>query len=160
MNILDIVLVILVVSVMALETKRGFGRAIFDFVGLLIAVRIVALIVPKVTESARFASDAPANEAIWYAILFVLVGGILLLLGKMAYDSTLISLDLFDPFLGGVLGCGVAVIIGHAIVRGLAISTSMASGVPDILANSTLGMEFYQFETYHEVIEFLSSLAA
>src|SRR3990172_571356 len=159
MNVIDLVLVALVVGVVTLETRRGFGKGIFDFVALLISIRGVSLIVPHAAQAVKLARDAPANEAVWFAALFVVLGGVLLFIGKLAYDSTLISLDTFDPFLGGVLGFAVAVIIGHALLKVLAISAGVDGAPPEILAKSPLGMEFYHFITWHKVIDFLSSLA-
>jgi len=158
MNTIDILLIVLVIGVVALETKRGFGKVIFDFVALLVTVRGVSLLAPSAARAIHLAKDAPANEAIWFAVLFAVVGGILLYIGKLAYDATLISLDTFDPFLGGVFGFGVAVMIGHVIVKALAIAAHTNGAPPEILANSRLGMEFYQFVTYHKVMHFLSSL--
>ena len=158
MNAIDVVLVLLVIVMVTIETKRGFGKVMFDFVALVISVRAVSLIAPKVAGAVHFAKDAPANEAIWFGILFVVVGGILVYIGKLIYDSTLFTLDTFDPFLGGVLGFGVAIVIGHVIVRALAISSGVNGAPPDMLAQSRLGIEFYDFTTYHKVIDFLSSL--
>jgi len=158
MNVIDGLLVALVVGLVALEAKRGFGRAVYDFVALLLTVRGVPLLVPHVAGVVHLAPDAPANQAAWFGILFVVFGTILLFIGNLAYESTLITLDTLDPFLGGVLGLGVAVIVGHAIVNSLALAAHTNGAPPEILANSRLGMEFYHFVTYHEVIDFLSSL--
>lgn len=157
-NTIDVVLVVLIVGVVALETKRGFGRAIFDFAALLIAVRIAPLLVPAASKSLQLARDAQANEAILFAAIFVLTGGALLYLGKLAYDSTLISLDTFDPFFGGVAGFAVVLIVGHAVVKALAISAGVDGAPPDVLASSSLGMQFYRFGAYHQVMDFLVSL--
>jgi len=157
-NVIDVALVVLVVAGAVLEARRGFGRALFDFVALLVAVRGVSLLAPPVASALHIAKDVPANEAIWYGILFVVVGGILVFLGKLAYDATLISLDTLDPLLGGVLGIGAAVVIGHVIVKALAVSAGIGGTPPEVLATSPLGMEFYRFVTYHKVIDFLASL--
>lgn len=160
MNIIDVVLIIITVGIAALETRRGFGKAIFDFAALLVGIRLVGMLAPVVAGSLNLAKDTPANEAAWFAVLFALVGTLLLFLGKLAYDSTLITLDTFDPFLGGVLGLGIAVIVGHAIVNTLAIAATVHGITPEIITNSRLGMEFYDFVTYHKVMHFLSSLAS
>lgn len=156
--VIDILLGALIIGGVVLGMKRGFGKVMFDFVALLIAIRLVPLIVPKLSKSVQLLGDAQANEAIWFAGLFVVVGIFLLFVGKMAYNSTLITLDTFDPSLGGVLGLGVVAIVGHAITKSLAIAASIGSAPPEILLKSSLGMEFYQFMTYHKVIEFMSSL--
>ncbi|MBI2843765.1 MAG: CvpA family protein [Armatimonadetes bacterium] len=159
MNPIDIVLLSLLIAAVVVETKRGFGKAIFDFAALFVTIRAVPMLAPVAANSVRFSHEALANEAICFAGLFVLVGGILLFLGKLGYDYTLISLETFDPLLGGVLGIGVAAIVGHAIVRSLAISASIGGAPPDVLSSSWIGMEFYGFTSYHRTIQFLSSLA-
>jgi len=157
--VIDILLGALIIGGVVLGARRGFGKVVFDFVALLIAIRIVPLIVPKLSKSIQLMGDAQANEAVWFAGLFVVVGMLLLFVGKIAYDSTLISLGTFDLALGGVLGLGLVVIIGHAITKSLVIAASISGAPPEILLESKLGMEFYQFVIYHEVIEFMSSLA-
>lgn len=158
MSTIDVVLVVLLIGAVAVETKRGFGRAIFDFAALLVAVRGMSLLAPVLARSIHFAKDAQANEAICFAALFVVVGGALLYLGKLAYDSTLISLDAFDPFLGSVVGFGVALVIGHVVVKSLAIAAGVDGVPPSALTDSALGMQFYQFTAYHKVFDFLSAL--
>lgn len=160
MNAIDVVLVVIAIVTVAIETKRGFGKVVFDFIALLITVRMVALISPKVASVISFSADPLVSEAIWFGIFFVVVGGILIYIGKIIYESTLLSLDTFDPFLGGVLGIGVAIVIGHVIVKTLAISAGVDGAPPDVLVNSKLGMEFYNFTTYHKIIQFLSSLSS
>lgn len=158
--VIDILLVVIVLGIMILETKRGFGKAVFDFIALLATVRVVPLIAPKLAESFHFLGEPQANEALCFAGVFVVVGVGLLFIGKLVYDATLITLDTFDPVLGGVMGIGVAAILGHMIARSLAIAASAGGVPPEALVNSNLGMEFYQFVTYHKVVMLLSSLTA
>jgi uncharacterized membrane protein required for colicin V production len=160
MNAIDAVLIVLLFGVVALETKRGFGKAIFDFAALFIAIRAVPILAPAAAKSMHLAKDAPANQAIWFALLFLIVGGILLFLGKVAYQSTLVSLETLDPLFGGALGIAVAVIVGHCIVRALAISAGVNGTPPETLTTSAFGMEFYRFTSYHRVVDFLTSLAS
>ncbi|MEN6521493.1 MAG: CvpA family protein [Armatimonadota bacterium] len=158
--VIDIFLVVILLGIMLLETKRGFGKAVFDFVALLAAVRLVPLVVPQLAKSFCFMSESHANEALLFAGVFAVLGMVLLLIGKKVYDATLITLDTFDPPLGGVLGIGVAIILGHVVMKSLAIAASAGGVLPDALSNSSIGMEFYQFVTYHKVMVLLSSLTA
>ncbi len=160
MNIIDAVLAILIIGAVGLEYKRGFGRAIFDFVALLVAVRFVWVISPSVASAIQVAGDAPANEAIWFVTLFVLIGLVLLFLGKWTYEATLISLNPLDSVLGGGVGLAVAIIVGHTIVSALGVSASVNGAPPQALAESWLGMEFYSFTTFHRIEEILMALVS
>ena len=158
MNAIDVVLVGLVIGVAALETKRGFGKAIFDLAALVIDVKLVSFLAPPAAAAIHIQNDLPASEAIWFGVFFVLFGVILLFIGKLVYNSTLLSLDIFDPFLGGVVGVALAVIVGHAIVKALATAAAVGGVPPEVLRHSAFGMEFYQFTNYHKVMDFLTSL--
>jgi uncharacterized membrane protein required for colicin V production len=140
------------------EFRRGFGKAIFDFAAFLIALELASALVPATAQAIHFTKDLPANEAIWVAATFLFFVGILLFLGAVAYHHTKFSLEIFDPILGCALGIGVAVIVGHVLVKTLAVSASMSGNLPEVLRQSTLGMEFYHFYTYHKVMAFMYTL--
>jgi uncharacterized membrane protein required for colicin V production len=160
MNVIDVVLVLLVIAIVVIEAKRGFGKVAFDFVALLVALHAASAAAPTAAASIHLAGDAPATQAIWVAILFLLLGALLIWVGKIAYQHTQFSLELFDNPLGGVLGIGVAVIVGHVLVSTLAISSGVGGAPPEVISGSTLGMEFYQFGAYHRVMGFLYTLGA
>ena len=158
MNVIDLVLAVLMIAAIALETKRGFGRAIFDFAALFISVRVASLVAPGTAKAYHIAKDAPANEAIWLAALFLLFAGILLYIGKLAYDRTQLTLEVFDPLIGAALGIGLGVIVCHVLVTTLAVSAGVNGQLPDVITNSGVGSEFYSFDTYHRVMDFMYNL--
>ncbi|MEN6370975.1 MAG: CvpA family protein [Armatimonadota bacterium] len=158
--IIDVFLVIILLGIMVFEAKRGFGKAIFDFIALFVAVRLVPIVVPQLAKSFCFISESQANEALLFAGAFAVLAIALLFIGKKVYDATLITLDTFDHPLGGVLGIGVAIILGHVVMKLLAIAASTGGVLPDMLVKSSIGMEFYQFVTYHKVMALMSSLTA
>ncbi len=160
MNVIDAVIVIMIAAIVVIETKRGFGRVIFDFAALFAAARAASIAAPTAAGAVHLAKDAPANEAIWLAMLFVILGCALVYVGKVAYDHTQISLDLFDPMFGGVAGVGVAVTVAHVLLCALAISSNVGVSPPEVLAGSTLGMEFYRFGAYHQMMHFLYTFGA
>jgi len=159
-NWIDLVLLITVISVIWLEFRRGFGKAIFDFAALIIALKVCLAYSHKLAAILRFIPDKPNNEALVFVVFFVVVGGGLWLVGKLAYDATLVSIDTFDPPVGAVLGFAVAVMIGHAFVYTLYLAAGAKAVVPDAIADSMLGYSFLEFPAYHAVMGFLSSLTS
>jgi uncharacterized membrane protein required for colicin V production len=90
------------------EYRRGFGKAIFDFAACLIALRAVSLFHKNLVGLFFFIHDRQANEAASFVVSFVVLAALLWLIGKRVYESTLISLDTFDPPLGGFCPSGRA----------------------------------------------------
>jgi uncharacterized membrane protein required for colicin V production len=155
----DLILILIICSAAAIGVKRGFGRTFFDFATLLAALYLVSMAYDSASTSIHFTADKTTNSTLVYSLLVTAIGAVCWFIGKLAYDSTLISLEPFETALGAVLGLGVACVCGHAFTKALALMGTVNGKLPDVLANSTLGMEFYDFKTYHSVITFLSSLA-
>lgn len=147
MNWLDISIIAVFALVVFLEAKSGFGRALFDLTALLLAVLAISQVDPALATF-RF---APHEQAAIYASLFILVGGLLIAIGRLAHQATLISAYPFDPMLGGILGIGAAIILCYGIVHTLAL-TGGPQGLPPTLSCSLLGKEFVTFDTYHKVL--------
>lgn len=146
MNWLDISIIAIFVLAIVIEAKRGFGKALFDLAALLVAVLAISRVDPPVRV--RF---APHEQAAIYASLFILVGGLLIAIGRLAHQATLISAYPFDPMLGGILGIGAGIILCYGIVHTLAL-TGGAQGLPPTLSCSLLGKEFVTFDAYHKVL--------
>ncbi|MDO8683059.1 MAG: CvpA family protein, partial [Armatimonadota bacterium] len=137
----DFFIFLILVVVVSLEAKRGFGRAILDFAALLVACRVASALIPTLSHSIKLAAKTHTNEAYIYAISFIVIGAILLFVAKLIYDTTLISADTFDLPLGAIFGVGVAVVLCHVMVRTIALNIG-GSAVPPIIASSFLGKEF------------------
>lgn len=155
---LDLVIVLIVVLSITLETKRGFGKAIFDFFAFLLALRITDMLYVEVAQRITFSSNPQMNNTWSYGILLVVLGIIFWFLGKLAYESTQISLDTFDPALGAVLGFGIALILGHAFVTIVYYASKDATGASALLQNSMFAQEFYTFSGYHSFIDTLKRM--
>ena len=157
-NWIDLALLVMIVSLVCLEFRRGFGKAVFDFVALVLALKLTSLFHVSLAKQLNILMDKQANVALVYFLSFTVIAVALWILGKIVYESTLISLDTFDPPLGAVLGFGIAVIVGHVIVKGLFLAGSVKGEPPAMLLGSTLGYEFLEFHIYHDVIGFLTRL--
>ena len=145
MNWLDISIILVFVLAVLLEAKRGFGRALFDFAALLVAVVVISRF------EFLWKGFAPHERAALYAMSFVILGGLLIVIGRLAHQSTLISVPPFDVMLGSILGVGTAIILCYGIVHMLAL-TGGSKGLPPVLSCSAIGKEFITFDTYHRVL--------
>lgn len=159
-NWVDLILIVVVVAAVAIEGKRGFGRAFFDFAALVLALKLVSVLHGSVSASFRFAADAATNQAVLYGVLFLLIGSGCWFVGKQIYDHTLLTLETFDPVLGAVLGVAVAVVLGHAFTQMLATIGTVDGNLPLTLTKSGFGMEFYDFKSYHSFVTFVCSLTS
>lgn len=151
---IDLVIILIFAGTVVLETKRGFGRSLFDLAAVLVTVRTAPMVADPLAKTMHISAHAPTNQAYIYAGVFVVTGGLLVLLGKLVYDSTLISAETFDAVLGGLLGVGVAIVLCHAMVRTVAL-TSGAEEPPVAITQSALGTEFLTFDSYHRLLEVL-----
>lgn len=154
MSWLDFVIVFIFAAVVTLEVVRGFGRAIFDFAAVLLATRAASMLVSPLSGSIKLSSQPYVNEARVYILSFIVVGGVLFFVGKLIYDTTLISADTFDPPLGGLFGFGAAIALCHVIVRTMALSAGPGV-IPPGIAASLLGTELLTFESYHRILDVL-----
>jgi len=155
LNWVDFVIVGLLAAAVILEAKRGFGRALFDFAALLIAVKFTPMIAGLASHALRFTAKSSTNEAAIYAALFVMIGAVLVFLGKLLYDSTLISAETFDALLGSLLGVGIAIMLCHVLVRTIALNAGAPNIPPEVIAQSAFGNEFLTFESYHRLLDVL-----
>lgn len=151
-NWLDLVILGIVALAVMAGFKRGFGRAIFDFAAILVAARIAYLAYTPLSEAINFSANEQANAGWSFGLLFVAVGIILWLIGKLAYDTTLISLDTFDPPLGAMLGIGIAIIACHMFASTVFMATEKDSK-SDIVYQSAFAPEFHTFTTYRNAID-------
>jgi len=156
LNQLDFLIVLIFVFVPLAQLKRGFGKAVFDLAALLLAVYTSSTLLEPLAGAVKLAADPSINEAAVYATSFVVIGGVLMLVGKLLYERTLVSVDPFEPFFGGICGIAIAIILCHVGVRSLALGAG-PDAVPPVIANSAMGTEFLTFETYHRLLEVLYS---
>lgn len=147
MNWLDFSIISVFVLAILIEAKRGFGRALFDFAALLITVWGISRI-ELLWKAASFSSHV---QVALYAGSFLIIGGLLVVIGRLAHQSTLISAYPFDMILGSILGVGTAMMLCYGIVHTIALTTR-PDGLPPILSCSALGKEFLTFDTYHRVL--------
>ncbi len=154
-NWIDVSIAVIFIGIGALEAKRGFGRALFDTAAALVALRAAFELNRPLARAVHLSADPYMNQAAVYAICFAALAAVLLYLGKLLYDITLVTAGVFDPVLGGMCGLAIAVIASHALVRTIALGSGGGDAVPAAIGASVFGMELLRFDTYHQVLEFL-----
>lgn len=153
LNWVDVVIAVIFAAGVIWETRRGFGRAIFDFAALLVAVKLSPMISQPLSHAVRLVGSTHTNEALWYSLTFAVLGGVLLLVGKFVYSTTLVSAEVFDALLGGLFGVGISIVLCHAFVRVIALHAGSADIAPPMLVSSAFGSEFLTFDSYHQLLE-------
>lgn len=151
-NWLDVTAIGILVAAVVLEAKRGFGRAIFDLAAVLVAVRLAYMAKDPLSETLKVSAQTATNEAFAFAAPFVVLTIILWVLGKLVYDTTLISAEVFEPLLGGICGILIGITLAHVLTSTLFMAAGSKTPPPAI-QDSALGMEFLRFETYQRIIE-------
>jgi len=153
----DVVGLLLLALVAWLESLRGFGRALFDIIGAIIALKVASVLSGPLSKSLPLFGAGGSSEAFWYATLFVVLCALVVIGSKLIYETTLLSLDVFDPVVGGLLGVGSGMIVAHVFLRTLLTIYGDAE-VAGLLMGSFVGRELIQFRSYHHVINWLQNL--
>lgn len=153
----DVVGLLLLALVAWLESLRGFGRALFDIIGAIIALKVASVLSGPLSNSLSLFGAGGSSEAFWYATLFVVLCALVVIGSKLIYETTLLSLDVFDPVVGGLLGVGSGMIVAHVFLRTL-LTIYGDAAVAGLLMGSFVGQELIQFRSYHHVINWLQNL--
>jgi len=96
----DIVLAAIILIATGISAFRGFGRAVFDCLGLYLALIIAHCAYLPLSGAVHFHSGAADNHAAAYMIVFVLSSIIMLCLSRFVYGTVLYNAGVFDQLLG------------------------------------------------------------
>ena len=156
MNWLDLVLILVIGGIAAVEMVRGFGRAAFDALLLYAALWCASAADLPLSAQVHLANGAAANHADVYALLLVVFGGIAVGVSRFLYGMTLFDTGMFEGLLG--LGTGVAagMIAAHGIVRAIAMADPNGTAGAALVAASFVGHEMLGFPTFHSVMDTLT----
>jgi len=157
-NWVDLVIICLYVLIVILETRRGFGRAIFDTIGFFGVLKVTCFLYPTLARLATLSDASHTNQAIWFALLFIITTIIFMIISRLIYGYMLISLEVFDPMLGLVCGIVIGTVVAHLFLRFLVILFTPYHVGVDLIAQSMLGEELLDFKTYHKVLNTLYHL--
>ena len=153
----DLVALALIVAVIWLESHRGFGRSVFDLLGAIISLKVAGLVSEPLAAAAPLLATPGANRAFWLVVVFVVLAVLTVIGSKFIYETTLMSLDVLDPLVGGILGLASGIVVAHIFMRMLLLSQGEGEAAGVVL-NSLMGEELLQFRTYHRVVTSLQNL--
>ncbi|MBN1461151.1 MAG: CvpA family protein [Armatimonadetes bacterium] len=153
----DGIAIILILLIAWAESVRGFGRAIFDFVGGLIALKMADVLSKPLAEAAPILQPEAHAQAWWMAVLFLVFVVLIIIATKFIYETTLLSLDVLDPIVGGLLGIASGILVAHVFIRVLLVAYADTE-FGTIILNSFIGQEIIVFRSYHNLVEALQNL--
>jgi len=154
---LDIVALLVIILVTWVESVRGFGRALFDFVGAVISLRAAAFLAGRLADVAPISQSAGPTEAFWFAVMFLALVVLTLLATRLIYQSTLLSLDVLDPLVGGLFGLASGMVVAHVFLR-IVLLGYTETEFADVVLSSFMGQELLKFRTYHKVVTALHNI--
>jgi hypothetical protein len=157
MSWIDVVAFILIIGIGWLQSIRGFGRALFDTIGALIALKVATFAAQPLATAAPLLGKDASSEAFWMAAVFVLLVVLILIATKFIYETTLLSLDVLDPLVGGVLGIVCGIITAHLFLRVL-LTAYVGTDFAQTISSTFVGQEFIEFRTYHIVVTALQNI--
>lgn len=158
MTWVDFAIVVLLVSAVILESKRGFGSALFDALAVILSMRAAYLLVnPDTGVFKTFWANAPTHAGFGYLLTFIGISVVAMFIGHLIYGNLLFSADAFDSLLGGIMGAVVGVTVCHVFVASLTLMERTGGSI-NAVKYSTFAGEFLNFTTYHNVTYFLYNL--
>jgi uncharacterized membrane protein required for colicin V production len=157
MTWLDVVALLLIALIGWLESIRGFGRAIFDFVGCLIAVKISTFAAKPLAVAVPLLQPESHAEAFWMAMVFLLLAVLIIIATKYIYETTLMSLDVLDPLVGAVLGVASGIVVAHMFLR-ILLTAYAETDFANVVLNSFVGQEIVAFRTFRHVVTALQNI--
>ena len=153
----DVVAFLLLGLIVWVESVRGFGRALFDLVGGIIAVKLIPVVALPLAGRVAVLETKGTNQAFWLLLLLVVFAALIILLARLVYQSTLLSLDYFDPIVGGLFGLGIGLIVVFFFLRAMQFAYG-GTAQGQMLVDSFIGQEVLKLRTYHTVLNTLYNL--
>jgi uncharacterized membrane protein required for colicin V production len=153
----DIVGILLIALIAWLESIRGFGRALFDMAGAIIALKAAPEMAGPLAKMMPVLGGGGANEAFWLATSFLLLVLFTLLAARLIYQTTLLSLDYLDPVVGALFGLVSGLVTAFIFLRVLQLGYGTGEQAK-VLLDSFLGQEILKLRSYHYVVSALNRL--
>jgi hypothetical protein len=158
MGWINMVAVVAIVLVTALEAWRRFGKALFDVIGVLVSVQLAHLAQPGVASLVSFSADRNANQATAFAVTFGVLVILTVVASKYLYAFTLLALpDAFEGTGGAVLGFVSAIAVAHAVVW-TAYTAGGGAAATNPYAQTFAVQQLVQWQAYHQVLYALKHL--
>ena len=145
----DFFLAVLFVIGIAIEMKRGFGRAIFDVLALYSALVVGAYVAPTLAGGIPGIGPSGAAFAECQITTFVTVSAVFLILARFIATAVPLSMGMFDALGGFGAGVVCAVIFCHGIVAALATGDSQQAAA----LSGGLSQQLLTFSSYHQLVD-------
>lgn len=152
MTWVDFLAVAIIIGIAFIESKRGFGYAIFDLIGGIIAVKLTLLAAPSLAVSTPLGMVPDDAKAFWHAAVFVVLAALALLASRLIYQNTLLSLDVLDPAIGAILGIASGIIVCHIFLQ-VMLFASAGSPLHPRLARTTAVIQLVDFRGFHSAVD-------
>ncbi len=153
----DIVALALIVLVAWLESIRGFGRALVDLVGGIIIIKVTPAVAEPLASTIPILGTPAANKGFWFALTFLVLAAVIVLAARLIYNTTLLSLEYFDPIVGALLGTATGIIVAFAFLHSLQLGYGTTEP-GKVLEASFMGQEVLNFRSFHKVLDSLYHL--
>jgi len=157
MSWVDVVAALIIILVAFVESKRGFGRALFDIIGLVVSLKLAIVLAGVLHKSTPIGASENGSEAFWTAVLFIVFGVLTVLASKVLYETTLLSLDVLDPTLGAILGIGSGLMVAHIFLRVLILAYT-GTPLEPLLAGTFAARQILYLSGYSHVLNSLYHL--
>ena len=159
MNWLDIILGLLIAGIAVVGLVRGFGKTVFDALGLYAALWIASALAPPLAAHVSFQAGGPGVNLSWaLGLLFVAFGALMLGVSWYVFGMTQLNAGMFDKLLGMVAGIAAGMILAHLVVTGLVTADPRLEASAAQVASGTVGNEMYSFPTYHSVMDAITGV--
>lgn len=157
MGVFDIVLAGIILIVTGIEAFRGFGRAVFDCLGLYLALIIAHCAYLPLSSAVHFHNGAADNHAAAYTLIFALSGVVMLVVARWVYGTVLYNAGVFDQLLGVAAGITLGIMIAHGITTSIALTDPTGNGQVASYTDTPLSDEVLNFTSYHKFMTSISS---
>jgi len=148
----DIVLVFVILAAGVIEAIRGFGRAVFDCIGLYLALLGANLVYPPLAGSVHFHVGAADNQACAYGIALFVFGIAMLFVSRFVYGTVLYSAGVFDQLLGVAAGLVLGLMIAHGVTRAISLTDPSGQGRVASYTDTAFSDEILNFTSYHRLM--------
>lgn len=158
MNGFDVVLSAIILIAVVIEAFRGFGRAVFDALGLYIALVIAHLAYTPLAGMVRLHDGAADNHAAVYSLCFGLAALIMLCISRFVYGAVHFDAGVFDKLLGVAAGIAIGLMVAHGITTGIALTDPTGRGEVASYTDTAFGDEMLNFTSYHRFLTTISAM--
>jgi uncharacterized membrane protein required for colicin V production len=159
MNTFDILLILLLTAATVVGVVRGFGRTLFDVLGLYGALCIASASYAALASVMPGGANIAQNQALTFAGIFVVCSALALVAVHFLHDAMPISLGMIDRFAGVFTGFLIGLVLAHGIVQTIDIH-SQGDRKADVVATSAVGQEMLNFSDAHAFLDTITSLTA